>query len=58
MKSTAGIPNAAAPKEPESKEQFQAQVNQYLDKQHPFVRGQGGLSFHSVPQYILPGDGE
>jgi hypothetical protein len=39
MKSTAGMPNAASPKELEYKEQFQAQVNQYLEKQHPVVRG-------------------
>lgn len=39
MKSTAGIQNAASKKELEYKEQFQAQVNQYLEKQHPVVRG-------------------
>jgi len=47
MKSTAGMPNAAAPKELESKEQFQAQVNQYLAKQHPVV-----LALHRVLQVL------
>jgi hypothetical protein len=39
MKSTAGIQNDASKQELEYKEQFQAQVNQYLEKQHPVVRG-------------------
>jgi hypothetical protein len=39
MNSTVGIQNTVSKKELEYKEQFQAQVNQYLEKQPPVVRG-------------------
>jgi len=39
MKSTISIQNCVSTKELEYKEQFQAQVNQYLEKQLPVVRG-------------------
>ena len=39
MKSTASIQDAALIREQEYKEQFQAQFGQYLEKQHPIIRG-------------------
>jgi hypothetical protein len=39
MNSTASFQNAVSVKELEYKEQYQGQVNQYMAKQHPIVRG-------------------
>jgi hypothetical protein len=39
MNSTASLQNVVATKEPEYQVQFQAQVNAYIAKQHPLVRG-------------------
>ena len=39
MKSTASIQDAALLREQEYKEQFQARFGQYLEKQHPIIRG-------------------